>query len=203
MGPSSNGKTVLSQRTNEGSTPFGIHLTPPIEIGAYSYFAETPLVVTYHLNSTKVKVGKFCSIALGCCFLLDSNHNIHRVTTATDHCFTKQTIDTSESKGDIIIENDVWIGVQAMFLSGITVHNGAVVAAGSVVTKDVPPYAVVAGNPAVVKKYRFPPETIQKLLDIAWWDWTHAEIQEAAELLWSFDVDQFVEKYHVRAMKLL
>ncbi len=97
-------------------------------------------------------------------------------------------------KGDIIIENDVWIGAKATVMSGVTIHNGAVVAAGSVVTKDVPPYAIVAGNPAKVVKYRFTEEQIKKLLQISWWNWGEARIRECALDMWSDKIDEFINK---------
>ena len=82
------------------------------------------------------------------------------------------------SKGDIVIGNDVWIGYQSCILSGVTIGNGAIIGAKSVVTKDVPPYAIVAGNPAKFIRYRFPQETIDKLENLAWWDWDISVIKE-------------------------
>jgi len=98
-------------------------------------------------------------------------------------------------KGDIIIENDVWIGATATIMSGVKISNGAVVGAGSVVTKDVPPYAIVAGNPAKVVKYRFTEEQIEKLLSIAWWDWEEQKIRDNAMIMWSNNIDDFINKF--------
>ena len=95
--------------------------------------------------------------------------------------------------GDIIIENDVWVGARSTIMSGVKISNGAVVAAGSVVTKDVPPYTIVGGNPARIIKYRFDESQIEKLLKISWWDWDEDKIRENAELMWSSDIDKFIE----------
>jgi virginiamycin A acetyltransferase len=82
-------------------------------------------------------------------------------------------------------------------MSGVKIGDGAVVAAGSLVTKDVPPYAIVGGNPAQVLKYRFTPEQIEKLSKISWWDWEEDKIREQAILMWSPDIDKFIEEnYH-------
>jgi virginiamycin A acetyltransferase len=97
-------------------------------------------------------------------------------------------------KGDIVIENDVWIGANSTIMSGITIHNGAIIAAGSTVTKDVPPYAIVAGNPGKVVKYRFNRKQIEDLLEISWWDWDENKIKESAMTIWSKDIDFFIEK---------
>jgi virginiamycin A acetyltransferase len=99
-------------------------------------------------------------------------------------------------KGDIIIENDVWIGANSTVMSGIKIGNGAIVAAGSTVTKDVPPYAIVAGNPAKVVKYRFTDEQIKKLLSIAWWDWDEQKIKDNAMNMWSNDINGFINKFY-------
>ena len=87
------------------------------------------------------------------------------------------------SKGDIVVGNDVWIGYQSCILSGVTIGNGAIIGARSVITKDVPPYAIVAGNPAKFVRYRFPQETIDKLESLAWWDWDISVIKGAIPLL--------------------
>jgi len=96
------------------------------------------------------------------------------------------------SKGDVVIGNDVWLGQNAFILSGVTVGDGAVVAANAVVTKDVPPYSIVAGNPATVKKFRFDAETIERLLSVRWWDWPPARIDSVVGLLQSERVHDLV-----------
>jgi serine acetyltransferase len=100
-------------------------------------------------------------------------------------------------KGDIIVENDVWIGAKATIMSGVRVSNGSIVAAGSVVTKDVPPYAIVAGNPAKVVKYRFNEEQIDKLLNISWWEWDEQKIKDNAILMWSTNIEDFIDAFSI------
>ena len=98
-------------------------------------------------------------------------------------------------KGDIIIGNDVWIGAKSTVMSGVTIGDGSVVAAGSLVTKDVAPYSVVGGNPAKHIKYRFSTGQISDLLAIAWWNWDEGKIKEEAMTLWSTDLTHFIKKH--------
>jgi acetyltransferase-like isoleucine patch superfamily enzyme len=98
-------------------------------------------------------------------------------------------------KGDIRIGNDVWIGAKATIMSGVNIGHGSIVAAGSLVTKDVEPYSIVGGNPAKHLKYRFDKNQIDDLLDIAWWNWNESKIKENAMLMWSQDINYFIKKY--------
>jgi virginiamycin A acetyltransferase len=95
--------------------------------------------------------------------------------------------------GKVVIENDVWVAQKVIILDGVTVHDGAIIGAGAVVTKDVPPYAFVAGNPAVVKSYRFTPDIIKKLLYIKWWDWTDERVKDTAPYM--KDINTFLKIY--------
>jgi serine acetyltransferase len=97
-------------------------------------------------------------------------------------------------KGDIIIGNDVWIGAKATIMSGITIGDGAIVAAGSVVVKDVEPYSMVGGNPAKHLKFRFTEKQIDDLLKISWWNWTEDRIKSDAMMMWSDSIDEFIDK---------
>jgi serine acetyltransferase len=99
-------------------------------------------------------------------------------------------------KGDIIIQNDVWIGAKSTIMSGVKISNGSIVGAGSVVTKDVPPYAIVAGNPAKIVKSRFTEEQIEKLLTIAWWNWDEQKIRDNSMTMWSDNIDEFINKFY-------
>lgn len=97
-------------------------------------------------------------------------------------------------KGDVIIGNDVWIGNNALILSGVTVGNGAVIASKAVVTKDVPPYSIVAGNPGRIVRHRFAPAIIKRLEEIKWWDWPIEKIRQVIPLLCSDFIDKFLEQ---------
>ena len=99
------------------------------------------------------------------------------------------------TKGDVTIGNDVWIGVGVTILSGVAIGDGAVIGAAAVVSSDVPPYAVVAGNPARVLRHRFPEATRAALLRIAWWDWPRERVLGAVDALCSPDVDAFVRAH--------
>jgi virginiamycin A acetyltransferase len=107
--------------------------------------------------------------------------------------YVKDVYDSFKLKPNpIIVENDVWIASNVAVKEGVTIHNGAVVATESFVTKDVPPYALVGGCPAKVIKYRFSQPQIEELLKIAWWNWTDEEIKQTVPLLLSENVDEFI-----------
>jgi acetyltransferase-like isoleucine patch superfamily enzyme len=114
-----------------------------------------------------LSVGNYCSIAQGSTFVLGGEHPKRSLSTSTT---LHQIIPSNRWKGDVIIENDVWIGANAVILSGVTIHTGAIIGAGTVVTSDVPPYAVVVGNPQHVLRYRFESETVDRLLNSRWWE---------------------------------
>lgn len=129
----------------------------------------------------KLTVGSFCSIAAGVKILLGGEHHIDFVSTYPfGQFFGVGDRNAHEwSRGDVIIGNDVWIGEDALILSGTRIGDGAVVGARSLVKGEVPPYAVVAGNPARVVRYRFGQETIDELLRLRWWEWDDARIRRS------------------------
>lgn len=146
-----------------------------------------------------IAVGKVCSMAESITFMLDLDHDYTAVTQG-DPAFLLEAEEKgsrfrrTRRKGTIIIQNDVWVGHGATIMNGVTLHNGCVVAANSVVTKDVPPYAIAGGNPARVLKYRFDPETIEGMQKIAWWDWPDKLMQERREDFF-LPPEEFVAKY--------
>ena len=131
-----------------------------------------------------IQIGDFCSIALGCRFICGGEHDYTGFTTypiETRILHSKPC--EAKSKGKIILADDVWIGSNALILSGVHIGQGAIVAAGAVVVKDVPPYAIVGGNPAKVIKYRFSPEVIERLVQFDFSKLTENSIQKYRDVL--------------------
>jgi chloramphenicol O-acetyltransferase type B len=102
----------------------------------------------------------------------------------------KNAPDGYKSAGDTEIGHDVWIGAEAMILPGIKVGHGSVIGARSVVTKDVQPYSIIAGNPAKIIRMRFKDDQIKKLLELKWWDWSEKQLASAMNLLCSEEIDK-------------
>ena len=168
---------------------------PEYDIGRGSYGGSLE-VHQYGSNST-LKIGHYCSIAAEVQILLGGEHKFEFVSSYPFNVFQPRYADleTTRSKGDVVIGNDVWIGRSAMILSGVTIGHGAVIAANATVAKDIPPYAVVAGNPAKILKYRFSEDQIAALLEIAWWDWPEDLINERVPRLMDADVDGFISQF--------
>jgi len=168
------------------------------EIGDYSY--GTPTVFPH--PGRKLKIGKFCSIALGVTIFLGLNHRSDLITTYPFTAFPDnwprakflkgEEVDAI-SRGDVIIGNDVWIGYGATILSGVKIGDGAVVGAMAVVTRDVEPYCIVAGNPARTIGKRFDDDTIRKLLEIRWWDWPIEKINANLEIICSNIISEMLQ----------
>ena len=148
-------------------------------------------------SASHLRIGNYTSIAGGVVILLGGNHRVDFVTTYPFNrlwegfeWITGHPI----SKGDVVIGNDVWIGREAMILSGVTIGDGAVVAARSVVVEDVAPYSVVAGQPARHRRCQFPPHIIDRLERIEWWSWPEERIRNAVPHLMSADIEGFLNK---------
>lgn len=159
-----------------------------MQLGRHSYFLGTD-------KSDNTVIGNFSSIAGGTYIHGPDNHACIRdpkLVSTFDEFFGGAYL-SGFSKGIVEIGNDVWIGEDVKIMNGVKVGDGAIVGAHSVLAKDVPPYAVVVGNPQVVKKYRFSKDIIKKLLKIAWWEWSDEIIsQRRAEF---DDISLFVKKY--------
>lgn len=134
-----------------------------VSVGRKTY---GPLFVSACNPDFRLTIGNFCSIAPNVAFILSSDHPLENISTFPFRVKYGFSDYEAISKGDITVDDDVWIACGATILSGVHIGQGAVVAAGSVVTKDVPPYAIVGGVPAKVMRYRFPPEMIEQLLKV-------------------------------------
>lgn len=165
-------------------------------IGKYTY--GFPSIIDWG-DGAKIKIGNFCSIAGGVKILLGGNHRLDWATTypfPASPDFKKvsgKIKNYSTSNGDINIGNDVQIGQDAIILSGIKIGDGAVIGAGSVVAKDVPPYSIVAGNPAKEIRKRFDQKTVKKLLKLQWWNWEINKIKQNISLLCSGEIKNLVK----------
>lgn len=155
--------------------------------GKHTYLSKN-LVCKSWGEGKKVYFGAFCSVA-DCTIFLGGNHRTDRITTfpfghTALTAFPKCTREGHpKSNGDVVVGNDVWIGYNATIMSGLTIGDGAVIAANAHVVSDVEPYAIVGGNPAKLIRYRFDPTTITQLLQIKWWDWEDAKINDNLHLL--------------------
>lgn len=190
--------TKIYPRTGDKQTIYlnAVIKDPQIKVGDYTIyndFVADPLLfeknnVLYHypIHREELIIGKFCSIACGTKFLFNcANHTLKSLSTYTFPLFyeewelEKSNITTAwDNKGDIVIGNDVWIGYEAVIMAGVHIGDGAIIAARAVVTKDVPPYTIVAGTPAKEIRKRFDAEVIEQLLILKWWDWSTDKIHQ-------------------------
>lgn len=164
-------------------------------IGDFTY--GKPNILSWD-EGTSLEIGKFCSIDEGVTILLGGEHQIYWMTTYPFNCLLKSfsSIDGHPTtKGDILIGNDVWIMGGSKIISGVTIGNGVIVRANSVVTEDVPDYAIVEGNPAKIVDYRFDPITISKLQKMKWWNWTDINLLAAIPLLQNSGINQLYQYY--------
>lgn len=184
---------------------------PRISVGDFSYYHNFTILDDYAsflapylfpLSPDRLIIGKFVQIAHGVRFITASaNHNMNGFSTYpfTNFMMTSETTSEdivamfkeSSHKGDIIVGNDVWIGLDATIISGVKIGDGAIIGAKSVVINDVEPYTIVGGNPAKVIRKRFEDEFIEMLLTIKWWDWSIEKIEENIEIIIGSNIDAF------------
>lgn len=177
--------------------------SPNIIVGEYTYYDDPAgpenfeANVLYHFPfvGDKLVIGRFCAIARGVKFIMNgANHKTSGFSTYPFYIFgngwEKATPGDDElpCKGDTVVGNDVWIGYDATIMPGVTIGHGAIVASKSVVTRDVPAYSIVGGNPAEVIRYRFAQATRDALLAIAWWDWSAEKITSHLEAIVNNDL---------------
>jgi virginiamycin A acetyltransferase len=180
---------------------------PNIEVGDFTYYDDFENVgnfeknVRYHFDFTgdTLKIGKFCMIASDVTFIMNgANHLTEGVSSYPFAVFGGDWTNAMDGKvypnrGDIIVGNDVWLGYKSVVMSGVKIGDGAIIGAYSVVTKDVPPYAIVGGNPAKIIRKRFSDSEIERLLKLAWWDWDFDKISRNVQHLTGNDLDVLEE----------
>ena len=198
----------LYPRTGDSQTVYlkSVVTDPAIDVGEYTMyndfvhdprdFQKNNVLYHYPVNGDRLKIGKFCSIACGAKFLFTSaNHALGSLSTYPFPIFfeewgldAKDIRQAWDKRGDIVIGNDVWIGFEAVILSGVTVGDGAIIGSRAVVTKDVPPYTIVGGAPARPIRRRFEDAVIEKLEALRWWDWDEEAIRCAIPAIQSGDL---------------
>lgn len=176
-----------------------------IIVGDYTYydnpkgptnFEKENILYHYDCSPQKLIIGKFTAIATGVKFIMaTANHKLDGFTTYPFGIFAngwQKDMDMTKinQKGDTIIGSDVWIGYKATIMPGVNIGDGAIIGARSVVTRDVPPYSIVGGNPARIIRIRFDKKTIDELLKIKWWDWPKEKITKNIKYLIGTDIEK-------------
>ena len=150
------------------------------DIGDFTYGKPN---VIFENEEANLSIGKFCSIAENVIIFLGGNHRTDWVSTYPFNVLTNQfpegknILGHPATKGDVVIGNDVWIGMNATILPGITIGNGVTVLAGAIVSENIPDYAIVGGVPAKIVKYKHSQEIIDALNKVSWWDWSEEKIK--------------------------
>lgn len=175
---------------------------PQIIVGDYTYYDdfddphhfEQNVRYLFPFIGDRLMIGKFCSIASGATFIMNGGN--HRTDWITNYPFPifgngweTAMPESWPNKGDTVIGNDVWIGYEATFMPGVHVGDGAIIASKAVVTRDVPPYAIVGGNPAQLIRMRFASDQIERLRRICWWEWDSTKITRNVQAICSGDID--------------
>lgn len=178
---------------------------PNIKVGEYTYYSdingpenfETHVTHHYDFIGDKLIIGKFCAIAQGVEFIMNgANHRMNSVTTYPFNIMgsgwekATPSLEDIPLKGDTIVGNDVWIGQNVTVMPGVNIGDGAIIAANSVVTKDIAPYHIAGGNPCRIIRKRFDDELIEYLLGLEWWNWPPKKIFENLEVLCSSNLEQ-------------
>lgn len=174
--------------------------SPTVIVGEHTYGMPEILL---HAPDHKLFIGKFCSLADGVEFLMGGTHHGEFVSTypwynvfPNFHRWNREGIPDAAWRDrpvkDTVVGNDVWIGRDALIMPGVTIGDGAIIGSRTVVSKDVPPYAVVVGAPMRIIRYRFTEEQIAALLAIKWWDWSDEKVQRFLPLIASDNIDAFI-----------
>lgn len=177
-----------------------------VEIGEYSYYSdfddplsffERNVRYNFGFSGAKLIIGKYCALGHGTSFVMpDANHVVSGPTTFPFPIFGEAWAEALPifempfpKKGDTVVGHDVWFGYESLIMPGVRIGHGAIIGARAVVTRDVPAYAIVTGNPATVTRMRFDAATIDRLLALAWWNWPAEKISAAIPLLVKGDVE--------------
>lgn len=196
-------------RTNDLETVYlkAVVTNPNIIVGDYTIyndfvsdptqFENNNVLYHYPINKDRLIIGRFCSIACGAKFIFTSaNHTLLSVSTYPFPIFFEewglekgQITSAWDNNGDTVIGNDVWIGYEAVILSGVHIGDGAIIGTRAVVTKDIPPYTIVGGVPAKEIRKRYDEETIRQLLKLKWWDWPYETIRASLPDIMNGNVD--------------
>lgn len=161
-------------------------------------FQKNNVLYHYPINHDKLVIGKFCSIACGAKFIFTSaNHTLKSLSTYPFPLFFEEwgldkadVADSWDNKGNIVVGNDVWIGYEAVIMSGVTIGDGAIIGTRAVVTKDVPPYTIVGGVPAKPIRKRFADDIVASLLEIKWWEWETEKIKRNISAIQNGYIDE-------------
>lgn len=203
-------------RTNDNQTVYlkNIITNPNIIIGDYTIYSDfvsdptrfetNNVLYQYPINYDRLLIGKFCSIACGAKFIFTSaNHTLKSLSTYPFPLFfeewgldKREVASAWDNKGDIVIGNDVWIGYEAVVLSGVHIGDGAIIGARAVVTKDVPPYTIVGGVPATEIRKRFDEAAINKLLQVRWWNLPFETINDLLPSIMNGEVNELLRSLH-------
>ncbi len=201
--------SLIYPREGDSATVYlkSVVKSPNISVGEYTIyndwahdprnFEHNNVLYHYPINGDKLIIGKYCAIACGAKFMFTSgNHSAKSLSNYTFPIFFNEwELDAAniksawDNKGDTVIGNDVWIGYEAVIMQGVHIGDGAVIGTRAVVTKDVPPYTIVAGVPARPIRKRFDDSVIDRLLKLKWWDWPDDKVKECLPLIMSGDID--------------
>lgn len=160
-------------------------------------FEKNNVLYHYPINHDRLIIGKFCSIACGAKFIFNcANHTLKSLSTYTFPLFFEEwglqkleVVSAWDNKGDIVIGNDVWIGYEAVIMTGVTIGDGAIIGTRAIVTKDVEPYSIVGGIPAKEIRKRFAPDIITRLQKLQWWNWPPEKIQSIIQYIQNGNIE--------------
>lgn len=181
-----------------------------VSAGEYSYYSSfddpekfltDSVLYNFGFSGTALRIGKYCAIAHGVKFIMaDANHATEGVTTFPFAIFGGKWADRVpiteypyQKFGDIVIGHDVWLGMRATVMPGVSIGHGAIIGAQAVVAGDIPPYSIAVGNPARVIRSRYEPGDIERLLELGWWDWDAELIDAALPILVGGQVGDLLE----------